>query len=122
MSFNATVGASAPLYETLYGGTDIASLSWAEKQWVAWYIWVGNPVIATGLMSFLLHEVRFPSFLKGIDLTFYSIGRVFRSMHTMDYCRLYPILSQVETPARKDTHPGRTMGMHKAGPTLALHH
>ena len=24
---------------------------------VNWYIFIGNPVIATGLMSFLLHEV-----------------------------------------------------------------
>lgn len=44
----------ADLYSTL----DFSSLSWFEKQWAAWYIMVGNPVLATGLMSFLLHEVR----------------------------------------------------------------
>ena len=45
----------------LYANTDLASLSWIEAQWAAWYIWIGNPVIATGLMSFLLHEVRLSS-------------------------------------------------------------
>jgi len=43
--------------EQLYQGIDHSSLTWFEKQWVAWYIWIGNPAIATGLMSFLLHEV-----------------------------------------------------------------
>ncbi|KAJ7243658.1 C4-methyl sterol oxidase [Mycena rebaudengoi] len=36
--------------------TDFSSLSWLEQQWAAWYVWIGNPVIATGLMSFLMHE------------------------------------------------------------------
>ncbi|KAL0948231.1 hypothetical protein HGRIS_010831 [Hohenbuehelia grisea] len=58
MSFNATLAAGATsLYDTLYGNTDLASLNWLERQWVAWYIWIGNPVIATGLASFLLHEI-----------------------------------------------------------------
>jgi methylsterol monooxygenase len=42
----------------MYPDLDLLSLSWLERQWVAWYIWIGNPVIATGLMSFLLHEVN----------------------------------------------------------------
>ncbi|KAG8882957.1 C-4 sterol methyl oxidase, partial [Tulasnella sp. 403] len=40
----------------LYNTLDWSSLSWAEKQWASYYIWMGNPVLATGLMSFLLHE------------------------------------------------------------------
>ncbi|KAG6874485.1 hypothetical protein C0995_010395 [Termitomyces sp. Mi166 len=51
MSFNST--SSTGLYST----TDFSSLNWFEQQWVAWYAMLGNPVIATGLMSFLLHEV-----------------------------------------------------------------
>jgi methylsterol monooxygenase len=43
--------------EEFYKGTDLSSLNWFEQQWAAWYIWIGTPVIATGLMSFLLHEV-----------------------------------------------------------------
>ncbi|KIY66983.1 hypothetical protein CYLTODRAFT_422927 [Cylindrobasidium torrendii FP15055 ss-10] len=41
----------------LYAGTDFSSLSFLERQWVNWYVWIGNPVIATGLMSFLMHEI-----------------------------------------------------------------
>jgi methylsterol monooxygenase len=56
MSLNGTVpNALNDLYPGL---TDFSSLNWFEQQWVAWYVWIGNPVIATGLMSFLMHEVR----------------------------------------------------------------
>ncbi|KAF8881606.1 C-4 methyl sterol oxidase [Infundibulicybe gibba] len=55
MSYNAT--ALPGLNDPLYSGTDFTSLSWLEQQWVAWYVWIGNPIIATGLMSFLLHEI-----------------------------------------------------------------
>ncbi|GLB37040.1 putative sterol desaturase family protein [Lyophyllum shimeji] len=51
MSFNVTS------HPDLYSSTDVASLNWFEQQWVAWYVAIGNPVIATGLMSFLLHEI-----------------------------------------------------------------
>lgn len=59
MSFaNATALNAA---ERLYQATDFSSLSRPEQLWAAWYIWIGNPIIATGLMSFILHEVRFVS-------------------------------------------------------------
>jgi hypothetical protein len=56
--FNATTSTAA-LYGAMYGATDYSSLSWLEQQWVQWYVKIGNPVLATGLMSFLLHEVCF---------------------------------------------------------------
>ncbi|KAG6850146.1 hypothetical protein H0H93_000531, partial [Arthromyces matolae] len=52
MSFNSTSSAAH-----LYSTTDFSSISWFEQQWVAWYVMIGNPIIATGLMSFLLHEI-----------------------------------------------------------------
>ncbi|KAH6873769.1 C4-methyl sterol oxidase [Coprinopsis sp. MPI-PUGE-AT-0042] len=54
--FNATTSTAA-LYGAMYGATDYSSLSWLEQQWVQWYVKIGNPVLATGLMSFLLHEI-----------------------------------------------------------------
>ncbi|KAJ6507259.1 hypothetical protein C8R47DRAFT_1100654 [Mycena vitilis] len=48
---NAT---SASFYDS---SVDYASLSWIEQQWMAWYIYIGNPILATGLMSFLVHEI-----------------------------------------------------------------
>ncbi|KAJ7153079.1 hypothetical protein C8R43DRAFT_1096582 [Mycena crocata] len=38
-----------------YKSTD--PFSWLEQQWVAWYLYFDNPVLATGLMTFLLHEI-----------------------------------------------------------------
>lgn len=54
MAFNST---ATDVLTELYAGTDFSALSWLEQSWVAWYVWIGNPIIATGLMSFLLHEV-----------------------------------------------------------------
>jgi len=56
MSFNATLHASAAeLYAQ--AGTDFSSLNWLEANWAAWYMWVGNPILATGILSFVMHEV-----------------------------------------------------------------
>lgn len=65
----------------MYPDTDFGSLNVFERLWgafivrflvnseshmltceyptflVSWYVWIGNPVIATGLMSFLMHEI-----------------------------------------------------------------
>lgn len=56
MSLNAT----APIHhhaDFLYANTDPTKLNWLEQRWMAWYLFFGDPVIATGLMSFILHEV-----------------------------------------------------------------
>ncbi|KAG8215747.1 hypothetical protein J3R82DRAFT_7645 [Butyriboletus roseoflavus] len=58
MDFNATAAAAA--HETaqrLYAHVDLSKLGWLEQLWASWYIWIDNPIIATGLMSFLLHEI-----------------------------------------------------------------
>src|ERR1700742_4385083 len=61
MSLNATSASSSIFHrlsaQELYAGTDFTSLSWFERQWANWYLLIGDPVIATGLASFLLHEV-----------------------------------------------------------------
>jgi hypothetical protein len=61
MAYNATLSPLPP--HSLYADIDVGGLNWFEKQWMAWYIWIDNPVIATGLMSFLMHEVSLPLFL-----------------------------------------------------------
>lgn len=32
-------------------------LNWGEKAWAAWYAYMQNDVLATGIMSFVMHEV-----------------------------------------------------------------
>jgi methylsterol monooxygenase len=62
LNLNATfVGSSGDFTASqLYAGlnVDFSQLNWFERQWMAWYIWIGNPLIATGIASFILHEVR----------------------------------------------------------------
>ncbi|EJD00388.1 uncharacterized protein FOMMEDRAFT_159067 [Fomitiporia mediterranea MF3/22] len=43
--------------EFLYSNTDFAQLNWFEHKWVQWYLSFKDPAIATGIMSFILHEV-----------------------------------------------------------------
>ncbi|KAI5122304.1 hypothetical protein M0805_002380 [Coniferiporia weirii] len=43
--------------EFLYANTDFTKLNWLELKWVQWYLWFDNPALATGIMSFLLHEL-----------------------------------------------------------------
>lgn len=59
-SLNSTVSnLAAPAAKAygaeLYAGVNAASLNFFERAWMNYYIWIGNPVIATGLMSFVLH-------------------------------------------------------------------
>ncbi|KAJ3760905.1 hypothetical protein EV360DRAFT_80723 [Lentinula raphanica] len=56
MALNVTTE-TGNVMDALYSGTDFSSLNWAEQKWVAWYVWWGNPVIATGMISFLMHEI-----------------------------------------------------------------
>lgn len=34
-----------------------ADLNVAERLWAAWYAWMQNDVLATGIMSFVMHEL-----------------------------------------------------------------
>ena len=78
MSFNATFAplkAVQPTSAELYAraGVDYSSLSTIEQWWVDWYLWIVDPMIATGLMSFIMHEVRvlpFPTFVgpRGLNV------------------------------------------------------
>lgn len=32
-------------------------LNYLERLWAAWYAYIGNDILATGIMSFLMHEI-----------------------------------------------------------------
>ena len=32
-------------------------LNYLERMWTAWYAYIGNDALATGIMSFVMHEV-----------------------------------------------------------------
>ena len=33
------------------------SLNYFERLWAAWYAFIGNDILATGIMSFMMHEL-----------------------------------------------------------------
>lgn len=57
MAFNVTSAFHHPTAQELYAHTDFSKLTWFEQKWAACYLFIGDPIIATGLMSFLVHEL-----------------------------------------------------------------
>jgi methylsterol monooxygenase len=43
----------------LYGDLNMDHLNWLERKWASYYIWMGNALLATGVMSFVMHEVGY---------------------------------------------------------------
>merc|ERR1711939_43119 len=41
---------------SFYAGVDPTQLNWLERLWMNWYIKIGDPILATGIMSFVMHE------------------------------------------------------------------
>ncbi|RXK42503.1 methylsterol monooxygenase [Tremella mesenterica] len=52
-----TISNATTTQNNLYGGLDLDGLNWLERTWAWYYIAMGNPIIATGLMSFAMHEL-----------------------------------------------------------------
>ncbi|KAJ7735136.1 C4-methyl sterol oxidase [Mycena maculata] len=72
-----------------YASTDLTSLSWLEQHWVASYVYIGNPIIATSLMSFSLHEI--PS----AQDQWYCIKQVLFLHFIIGLLRLRPITANI---------------------------
>jgi methylsterol monooxygenase len=93
-------------FAELYSGTDFTSLSWLEHQWVNWYVSIGNPVIATGLMSFLLHEVcvcsiRMYSSLTRLQIVYFGRSIPWIIIDAMPYFRQWK-LQPAKIPTAKE--------------------
>jgi len=43
--------------QMLYPDVNLEALNWLERLWANYYIYMGNAILATGVMSFVLHEV-----------------------------------------------------------------
>lgn len=59
----------------LYGDTNLDHLNWLERAWASYYIWMGNAIVATGVLSFVLHEVG-PSFSARYPTTCLPVSRL----------------------------------------------
>ena len=59
---NSTSSLFGPVPETYWGQFDEISkynvhLNFLERMWAAWYAYMQNDVLATGIMSFVMHEI-----------------------------------------------------------------
>lgn len=59
---NSTSSLFSPPAETYWGSFDEIStynvhLNVFERLWAAWYAYIQNDVLATGIMSFVMHEI-----------------------------------------------------------------
>jgi len=55
---NSTIASAGSEVAHFYlSHVDATTLNWAEKAWMNWYLWWDNPVLATGIMSFCMHEI-----------------------------------------------------------------
>ena len=59
---NSTTVLSPVAQDTYWGSFEEiskynVSLNYAERMWLAWYTYMQNDVLATGIMSFVMHEV-----------------------------------------------------------------
>ncbi|KAF8147781.1 hypothetical protein K438DRAFT_1779877 [Mycena galopus ATCC 62051] len=52
-------------HNAMYPQVDFTSLSWIEEQWTAWYLYIGNPILATALMSFSARGGKKPTTTAG---------------------------------------------------------
>lgn len=97
---NATVAYQAPLLPADGGywanfdevSKYNVSLNYFERMWLAYYIWMNNDILATGIMSFVMHEVvYFGRSLPWIIIDFipyfnkYKIQNVWASAQKLDH-------------------------------------
>lgn len=61
---NATSILTPMAQDTYWGSFEEISkynvqLNYLERMWMTWYAWMGNDVLATGIMSFVIHETLY---------------------------------------------------------------
>lgn len=62
----------------VYSTIDYSSLNFAEQLWFRWYSSWSNPIIATGVMAFVMHEVSslvvYSMVLQKLSRALWAIG------------------------------------------------
>lgn len=59
-------------------------LNVAERLWTAWYAWMQNDVLATGIMSFVMHELVY--FGRSLPWIFIDSLGIFKSYKIQSVC------------------------------------
>jgi len=94
-------------------------LNVAERLWAAWYAYMQNDVLATGIMSFVMHETVY----FGRSLPWIIIGQMsYFNKYKIQAVRIcHPEESSSLTLSGQDAHSGRTMELRKTCTSKPLH-
>lgn len=112
MTRNSTVDFLSPMAQDTYWGSfeEISkyhvSLNYAERMWMAWYTYMQNDVLATGIMSFVMHEAVY--FGRSLPWIIIDMLPMFRK-YKIQQVRLFRVLSQYianATCSTKSPPPG----------------
>lgn len=93
MSRNSTSVLSPFAQDTYWGSFEEVSkynvsLNYAERMWMAWYAYMQNDVLATGIMSFVMHETVY--FGRSLPWIIIDMIPWFRRYKIQPVCTLYP--------------------------------
>jgi hypothetical protein len=96
-----------------------AHLNVLERLWAAWYLYIGDPTLATGLLSFGMHEIVY----FGRSLPWIIIDRIawFNRYKIQNVRSPNDSLINTHESLAQDSHLSRTMAVRFACPTLPLY-
>jgi len=79
------------------------SLNYFEKMWLAWYIYMQNDVLATGIMSFVMHEVVY--FGRSLPWIIIDCLPMFRKYKIQNVCLTTEPESKLELTGKQQKIP-----------------
>lgn len=98
------------------------SLNYFEKLWAAWYAYMGNDVLATGIMSFVMHEVvYFGRSLPWIIIDQIPAFNKYKIQSVSEQSIIFVLGALADSNIAQDTLRQRTVGLRNARPVVPLH-
>jgi hypothetical protein len=96
-------------------------LNFAEGAWAAWYAYMQNDVLATGLMPFAMHEIvyfgRSPALDHCRHATLFQQVQDSKRKANGKFCGLHLLTSSTA----KNSRPRRAMELRQSGPALPFY-
>ena len=94
-----------------------------ERLWSAWYAYLQNDVLATGIMSFAMHEIVY----FGRSIPWAIIDRIsylnkYKIQNVWDRCCTFTSgIVRLTSWLAKNSHSTRTMELRQAGPAISFY-
>lgn len=96
------------------------SLNYFEKLWAAWYAYMGNDVLATGIMSFVMHELVY--FGRSLPWLLIDNMTYFNKYKIQNVCALQRALglTSIDCQTAQDSDSTRTVAVRQTCPDQPL--